>query len=82
MTGFKLTVKKLMEENIPTSESSFLQEKLTKQEKYIIILDKGDKEYQVAINGKKKIRFFNEELCSLKQLRLHKNEHLIFLADF
>jgi transposase len=45
------------------------------------ILDKGDAEYQAAINGLQRITRFNDEKCLLKRLRKYIHEHLRFLTD-
>jgi transposase len=45
------------------------------------ILDKGDAEYQAAIDGLQRITRFNDEKCLLKRLRDYINEHLRFLTD-
>jgi hypothetical protein len=45
------------------------------------ILDKGDAEYQAAINGLQRIVRFNDEKCLLKRLREYIDEHLRFLTD-
>lgn len=83
MTEFLLAAKRLKEERIAAGDSSLSSEELVEQEKrYIVILDKGDAEYEAAIEGKKHIRFFREEHCLLKRLRLYKNEHLRFLTEF
>lgn len=48
--------------------------------KFLEILDKGDKEYQKAIEGKQIISRFNEERCLLKRLREYASEHLRFIT--
>jgi transposase len=48
--------------------------------KFLEILDKGDAEYQKAIEGKNRIVQFNEERCLLKRLREYVNEHLRFIT--
>jgi transposase len=45
------------------------------------ILDKGDAEYQAAIDGLQRIARFNDEKCLLKRLREYINEHLRFLTN-
>ncbi len=83
MTEFLLAAKRLKEEHIGAGKNGLLPEELVEQEKrYIAILEKGDAEYEAAIEGKTHIRFFRDERCLLKRLRLYKNEHLKFLTDF
>jgi cell division protein FtsB len=48
---------------------------------FLEILDKGDAEYQQAINGKQRITCFNEEKCLLKRLREYVGEHLRYITD-
>ena len=62
-------------------------ERFTEQEiqgfstQFAEILDKGDAEYQAAINGLQKIARFNDEKCLLKRLREYIDEHLRFLTN-
>lgn len=83
MTEFLLDAKKLKSERIAACIKTLTPEEIDRQERrYIAILDEGDKEYQIAIEGKMNIRRFREERCLLVRLREYKNEHLRFLSDF
>jgi transposase len=83
MTEFLLNAKKLKTERISSGYNCFTQQELAEQEQnYISILDEGDKEYQAAIKGLKRIKRFNEERCLLARLREYKDEHLRFISDF
>jgi uncharacterized coiled-coil protein SlyX len=48
--------------------------------KFLEILDRGDAEYQEAIEGKQTIVRFNEEKCLLRRLREYADEHLRFIT--
>ena len=50
--------------------------------KYTEILDRGQKEYDSAIEGKKNITYYDEERRLLSRLRKYLIEHLRFLTDF
>jgi len=83
MTEFLLAAKTLKEERIADGENCLPPEELAEwEQKYIAILDEGDREYQAAIEGKNNIRRFREERCLLIRLRKYKDEHLRFLSSF
>jgi hypothetical protein len=48
--------------------------------RFLDILNRGDTEYQKAIDGKQTIVRYNEEKCLLKRLREYVNEHLRYLT--
>jgi hypothetical protein len=48
---------------------------------FLEIIDRGDAEYQEAIEGKQTIVRYNEEKCLLKRLREYVDEHLRFITD-
>ena len=83
MTRFLLDAKALKEKRMAAGENCLSPEELAEFEQgYLAILDRGDQEYQAAINGKKNIKRFHEELCLLRRLREYKDEHLRFLSNF
>ena len=83
MTDFLISSKKRKEELIASGKYSFPEEELAElEERYISILNKGDKEYQAAIEGKKNIKRFDDERRLLARLREYKDEHLRFLSNF
>ena len=83
MTEFLLSAKALKYELMAAGQNSLKPEELAElKQKYIDILDEGDKEYQAATFGKKNIRRFREEYCLLMRLRKYQDEHLRFLSDF
>ncbi len=83
MTDFLLNSKKLKEEYVTSSKDSFSQEQFVAlEQEYLSILDDGDREYQVAIDGKKNISRFTDERRLLARLREYKDEHLRFLSNF
>ncbi len=83
MSDFLLEAKGMKEEAVLAGRNGFSPEEYAGlEQQYIDILDKGNKEYEEAIQGKKHIRSFNEERLLLKRLREYKNEHLRFLSKF
>jgi hypothetical protein len=56
------------------------QEKEEYFRRFLYILDRGDIEYQKAIEGKQSIVRYNEERCLLKRLREYADEHLRFIT--
>lgn len=50
--------------------------------KYSEIIEKGEKAYEEAIEGKKNISYFNDERLLLKRLKEFKDEHLRFITNF
>jgi uncharacterized coiled-coil protein SlyX len=48
---------------------------------FLDILDRGEAEYQKAIEGKHTIVRYNEERCLLKRLREYANEHLRYITN-
>lgn len=80
---FLLSAKKQKEEHIASDRNSFTPEELAGlEQKYLSILDEGDREYREATRGKKSIERFNDERLLLARLREYKDEHLCFLSDF
>jgi transposase len=49
---------------------------------FINILDRGQNEYDSAIDGKKNITYYEEERRLLNRLRKYMDEHLCFLSNF
>ena len=49
--------------------------------RFLEILDRGDAEYQQAIDGKQTIVRYNEEKCLLKRLREYADEHLRYITN-
>lgn len=83
MSDFLLEAKGLKEEAVLAGKSGFSPEEYTGlEQRYLNILNKGDREYEEAIEGKKHIRFYAEERCLLKRLREYKDEHLRFISEF
>ena len=83
MTEFLVEANNRKKESIASGKYSFSPEELALlEDRYVALLDKGDRDYQAAIEGKKNIRRFNEERLLLKRLREFKDEHLRFLSDF
>jgi hypothetical protein len=48
---------------------------------FLEILDRGDAEYQKAIEGKQTVVRYNEEKCLLKRLREYVDEHLRYITN-
>jgi hypothetical protein len=48
---------------------------------FLDILDRGDAEYQRAIEGKQIVVRYNEEKCLLRRLREYADEHLRFITN-
>jgi len=83
MSDFLLEAKRMKDETVLAGREGFSPEEYARlEQQYIDILDKGNKEYEEAIQGKKHIRFFNEERRLLKRMREYKDEHLRFLSKF
>jgi len=83
MGDFLLEAKKRKEEAVLLGRSGFSPEEYAGlEQRYVDILDLGDKEYGEAVKDKKHIRFFNDERLLLKRLREYKDEHLRFLQIF
>jgi hypothetical protein len=69
--------KELMDAGVYFSE----QEKKEYYREFLDILDRGDAEYQKAIEGKQTIVRYNEEKCLLRRLREYADEHLRFITN-
>ena len=52
------------------------------RDRFIVILNQGQKEYETAIEGKKNITYYDEERRLLNRLKKYLDEHLRFLCDF
>lgn len=83
MTKHLISILNEKKKYIEVGKNSFSADELDEiSVRYKNILEKGWSEYKSAIEGKKRIKYYNDERLLLKRLGEYEEEHLRFASDF